>query len=330
MNIRNIIPTRVYVQLQSLKAKYNIRHYFGLLGREESKYFALPDNLGQRQLETRMLFFAHQLEKGLSHSDFREKFGKRPLYMLNQLLQAYFNQGYEKSTFEISIVFSVLKAYKNKHDISGHELPAYYMAIYNTYSKEIDEADPKIAGSKLTNTIHYENTYSNVIQNRISVREFKEGNVDIDKINRALSLAMRAPSVCNRQSQQVRVITDNRLINDALRIQGGWKGYKNPPALLLVTSHLSSFLDPVERNEPYVDGGIFSMALLGALEEERLGACPLNTMFSKEQDRKIRNLLHVPNEEVMIMFIAVGNKPENVLHPLSKRRDVDSVVTYLE
>lgn len=329
--IKKYIPHGLWVKLQAAKSKHLLRKYFRRQYKAVATYFAIPGNDGERQLETQLLFYSHQIEKGLNHSNFRPGFGKRPLGMLSSILQLYSKKGYNPNSFEIKVTYSVLLAYKNKHSDNGLELPAYYSSIYKKYQHEIDRADPLFGGIETANNdSDYTKSYRNVLEHRTSIREFKDEPVDIAKVNEALSIAMSAPSVCNRQSQQVRVITNAALIHKALRIQGGWNGYKEPPALILITSHLSSFINTVERNEPYVDGGIFSMALLGALEEENLAACPLNAMFSDEQERGMRKVLSVPDEEVMVMFIALGNKPESILHPLSKRRDFSSVTKYLK
>ncbi|MCR1996020.1 nitroreductase family protein [Bifidobacterium animalis] len=329
--IKRLIPAGMKRKLQSLENEHRVRGYFKVQARDIDKYFAFPDNTGQRQIETQLLFFSHQLEKGLSHSNFRSGFGRRPLTMILDLLDTYRKKGYNPNTFELEVTYSVLKAYRERHLGNGYEMPMAFSAIYGKYNKEIDGAESDLGGAK---EIHadasYDKTYCNVIENRVSIREFGSGPVDVNLIDNALKVAVHAPSVCNRQSQNVRVVLNPEKIHQVLRIQGGWNGYKDPPALLLMTSHLSSFNNAVERNEPYVDGGIFSMALLGALEEQNLAACPLNAMFSKEQDDGVRGILAVPREEVMVMFIALGNKPEQVLHPISSRRDYRSIVQYID
>lgn len=80
-----------------------------------------------------------------------------------------------------------------------------------------------------------------------------------------------------------------------------------PPVLLLVTSDIRAFMNNGERNEPFVDGGLFSMSLLYALEAYGLAACPLNAMFNLSQDRQTRELLDIPDYEFPVMYIAVGN-----------------------
>ncbi len=329
--IKKLIPAKMMLKLQTLKNEHRVRSYFKIQSRNINRYFAFPDNTGKRQLETQLLFFSHQLEKGLSHSDFRSGFGKRPLGMIAGILNAYQEEKYDSNSFELKVTFAVLKAYRDKHVSNNLPLPSAFAAIYEKYRTQIDNAEADLGGvAETRENVEYEKTYSNVIEKRISIREFADTPVDVKSLNKALELSVHAPSVCNRQSQQVRVVTNPELIHQALRVQGGWNGYADPPALILITTHLSSFNNAVERNEPYVDGGIYSMVLLGALEDQNLAACPLNAMFSKEQDEAMRRILGVTREEALVMFIALGNKPESVLHPVSRRRDYTSIVKYLK
>lgn len=82
-----------------------------------------------------------------------------------------------------------------------------------------------------------------------------------------------------------------------------------------------------ERNERYTDGGLFSMSLLLALEEQSLAACPLNTMFSDKMDAKTRNLIGIPDSEFLVMYIAVGHFPEEISTCASRRLPAERIIT---
>jgi len=96
---------------------------------------------------------------------------------------------------------------------------------------------------------------------------------------------------------------------------------------VVVTSDISSFIAPTERRQPWIDGGLFAMSLLNALEYYGLAACPLNAMFGVGQEAKLRRLLNIPDGEVLIVFIAVGPKPATTLIPHSVRLNLDSVLS---
>ncbi|WP_176761802.1 nitroreductase family protein [Tessaracoccus oleiagri] len=165
-----------------------------------------------------------------------------------------------------------------------------------------------------------------LFEGRYSVREFADGPLSVERILPALNLSRKAPSVCNRQASRVKIVTDAVLIDKVLKIQGGMTGYATPPALLVVTTDLAAFLEPTERNQPFIDGGIYTMALLLALEHEELAACPLNAMMTGRNEDRVKSLLGIPVSERLIVFLAVGEFPRSVKVPMSFRLPVDDVV----
>lgn len=162
---------------------------------------------------------------------------------------------------------------------------------------------------------------------RRSVREFVNTPVQDDDIARAVLIAMQAPSVCNRQGPRVHQFDDPRVIKSVLAIQGGFSGYRMPPRLLLVTADLDAFLFAAERNQPFIDGGLFMMSLLLGLTHVGLGSCSLNTAMGTEKEQAIRKLIDIPEHEVFISFIAVGHYDSEVLVPRSKRTELSQVLT---
>ena len=136
--------------------------------------------------------------------------------------------------------------------------------------------------------------------------------------------------VCNRQPVRVYAITNKSIIEKALKLQGGFNGYKVPPALFLITADNEAFLSISEHNEGFVDGGLFSMALLMAMEANKIAACPLNTMFSKQIDQQTRNIIGVPENEFLIMYIAAGHFPDETHTCISKRYPVQDILTIVK
>ena len=68
------------------------------------------------------------------------------------------------------------------------------------------------------------------------------------------------------------------------------------------------------------------MSLLYSLETCGIAACPLNTMFSEEADEQTRSMLAVPDNEVFIMYIAVGHFRETSKICRSQRFGIDRVL----
>jgi nitroreductase len=114
----------------------------------------------------------------------------------------------------------------------------------------------------------------------------------------------------------------------ALACQNGNRGFTEEiDKLLVVTSDLGSFVSPGERNQCWIDGGLFAMSLVYALHSLGLGTCCLNWSVEHEADRKLRQAAGIRESEAVIMMIAVGHLPEVLNVQQSPRKLVDDVLT---
>ena len=123
---------------------------------------------------------------------------------------------------------------------------------------------------------------------RCSVRQFERGSIDRGLLERAIRLAQKAPSVCNRQSARVLIYTDPDEMRIVLKHQDGNAGFGHDvAAVMVVTSDLSCFYKDGERNQAFVDdGGMFAVSLVYALHSLGLGSCLLNWSRDPREDTR--------------------------------------------
>lgn len=309
-------PADVARDLSKADSQRFVKHYAQrMIAKNESNSRAL------------LMFHSHGLEKGLSRgSDFRPGFGEAALKPLAKVMNTWVSEKKDIQDSFYQIAASVLKYYFDRHKSIGFDT-AHIQALFSAdVIHHIEEADPSIGGAapadrqrdSLPHTLK-NRTFSDVVFSRRSVRNFTEQPLDDKKVHTAIQIALQAPSVCNRQAVRVHMFDDQSAIKAALDLQGGFRGYKMPPRLLLVTSHLPSFLFAVERNQPFIDGGLFMMLLLLGLEQVGLGSVCLNTAMSHEKETAIRKILGVPETDVFISFVAIGHFEPDVSVPRSMR-----------
>ncbi|WP_194422080.1 polysaccharide pyruvyl transferase family protein [Microbacterium abyssi] len=281
----------------------------------------------------RMIFHAHAIEKGLSRSDFRAGFGKIAVPGLAKEMNAWLAAGRGVDDPFLQSSAAVMKTYFERHDLLKADVSQFRQLFSEASQGLIDDITHQEGGvvpadqiREITSETDTDRSFIDVMYGRRSVREFTSKSVSDADIARAVQIAMQAPSVCNRQGARVHQFEDPRIIKSVLDIQGGFSGYQMPPRLLLVTADLDAFLFAPERNQPFVDGGLFMMSLLLGLTQVGLGSCSLNTAMGTEKETAIRKIIDIPDHEVFISFIAVGHYDEKVLVPRSKRTDMDHVL----
>jgi nitroreductase len=157
---------------------------------------------------------------------------------------------------------------------------------------------------------------------RHSIRQFSHRPVSPERIERAVDWAVRSPSVCNRQAWRVKWVRDLALARRIQEVAGGARGFgEEAGELLLITADLSAFYDERERNQAWIDGGLFTMSMLYALHAQGLGACCLNCCLSGDAERELRAAIPMPITEVFIARIVTGHYPEEVRVAISPRLD---------
>ena len=164
---------------------------------------------------------------------------------------------------------------------------------------------------------------------RCSVRQFADGTIDRETIETAARIAQSAPSVCNRQSARVHVITDPARRDALLRFQNGNRGFgETASALAIITCDLTHFVEPSERYQAWVDGGLFAMSFALALHGLGLGTCFLNWSSPSDNDLRFRKAMPLGEAETVITFLAIGILPEQFTVARSPRKPLDEVLVF--
>jgi Nitroreductase len=166
---------------------------------------------------------------------------------------------------------------------------------------------------------------------RYSLREFKTGSVSSDVIDRAVKLAIKTPSVCNRRPWKV-YHTDSSEVRDmVLSLQSGNRPFgKEIPNIMVVTTDLQAFFGHREHYQHWIEGGLFSMSLMYAFHSLGVAACALNWSQSPKNDRALRKLVNIDPHHTVIMMLAIGYPDKNNKVCASACPPLESVLLNLE
>lgn len=333
--IKSIVPKSAWEKTRSLKTAAKASEASRIQRQRFMHWISLDTSTDKARVETRLAFDIHRLEKGLSHVHFRCGFGKGVLSEISKrmVLLEKADENYETNPLYRQGL-SVLHEYQLRHNEANYDLASvralFPEHIWESALRYESDASSEAGFFILNSSTKIDNLSEGFVElalNRYSVREYSDKPVSQELLDKVYEVSMKTPSVCNRQATRIYQITNPEKIEAALKIQGGFNGYDMPPVLLLITSDIRAFMNYEERNEPFVDGGLFSMSLLYALEAYGLAACPLNAMFNLHQDRQTRELLNMPDYEFPVMYIAVGNFSDSVPVCRSIRRTSESIVT---
>lgn len=263
----------------------------------------------EKQLISRIIFHTHSLEKGLSNDKFAIGHGLQKTKLLSEMIEIYKRKGYNQSDLAYVNALSALKEFRERHE--NTKFADEIDESLGDLAAEVKDCHSNIGGSLVILEKDKRNNnkknFKDLAEGRYAVRSYSDKPVDKNDIKEAVGIAMKTPTVCNRQSLHVRIFDDKDVIHDLLKVQGGIDHYNAPPILLLVTADDRGYVGANERNQGFIDGGLFAMSLLYALEYKSLAACPLHAMFDEVNEKTIRGMTNIADSEKLITFMAVGH-----------------------
>lgn len=327
MKIRSYIPAFALTRLKTL--------YFAIRLAKEYIYdysFYLKYNSDSwandaTQLEGKIIATYHVLEKGFSHHNPKPLFSIAKFESLVDLINEYDRSGYER-TAQVNVAASILNGYVNHNlhtgGIKDATLEKIALISRRTPNNDICGGFEERTREEYLGQIDSE--FESFAMSRYSIRHFSESAVDIKLLEKAVKIAQKTPSVCNRQTCKAHVLTNKEDIMKHLAYHNGSRSFsKLVNKLIIVTSDVRYFEGVRERNQAFAEGGLFAMSLLYSLHHLGLGAVPLNWCYDKAHDIGMRSLKCVPDSERIIMLIAVGNIPDRFSVAKSIRRPLEDM-----
>lgn len=291
--------------------------------------FLFGENKEKRHYEADLIFYYHKIEKGLALPNPRVGFGKKNVEYLLKALERYVNKyGWDEVS---SITLNILYEYYYFNKRNDLELSDLYRKIKNLKKTVPKKNEIGVGGVTEVNKSDIDKSnidFKSFAYSRYSIRDFAPGAVSNDLIIEAVQIAQKTPSVCNRQSAKVYSFSKEEDKEVILQYQNGNAGFGHKASkILIVTVELKDFRGTIERNQSYIDGGMYSMSLIYALHSLGIGTCPLNLSITNDTEKKLKKAAKISDSEVLMMMIAVGHIPDNFKVASSPRRKANEVLT---
>ncbi|UDF14707.1 nitroreductase family protein [Antiquaquibacter oligotrophicus] len=236
-----------------------------------------------RNLESQVTRDYHRIEKGLALRDPRRPFGVAVRNRLELLLQ---NEGSESEYGKnAESALQALEEWNERGQIDASVSPKYVTLPASSISQD-----------ELTR----------FFKSRKSIRTYISTPVPEDQVRQAVELAQHTPSVCNRQPWRVHVY-HGEYAQKVLGLHNGSAAFaKNVPSVAVITVDAPLFGGSGERNQRWIDGGLFAMSFVWALHGLGISTCMLNWSRSNDDSDRLRVTAGIPESEDVITLLAFG------------------------
>lgn len=305
---KRLVPAPLFQQARNARNGAEHRRETLLDGKRYERYSAPDDGgisagLRGSHLEAHMTKDYHGVEKGLSLRDPRRPFGKAVMERLDLLIPAAEAQGVNARFLDHAhSARSALLEWNESGAIAEDLSP-----VREDAHRGIDKPEQ-------------------FFMSRRSVRDYDSRPVPSEILTEAVSLAINTPSVCNRQAWRVRFYRDDADKAAIRSFQNGNSGLGDVPVMALITVDAGLFAGVGERNQPWIEGGLFSMSLVWALHGLGVDSCMLNMCQPNRVMDALRQQMNIPEHELVIMLMAVGYGREGHRVARSPRRATDEVL----
>lgn len=279
--------------------------------------------------ESRILRQTHMIEKGLSLSHPRTGFGTAKIATLIQFLDDYIEAGHSTERIPFRNALDVLHSYVQFQSKKGYHNPYLEKKLdgyLNTLSFNFSAGINTISKSSLSEARHAE--FPEFFRSRHSIRQFSEESVTAEEVEKAIDIARRAPTACNRQATHVYYYNDPEKNRELGKLIAGNTGFDSEVKnYLVVTADVSSFYDTFERNQMYVEGGIFTMALIESLHYFGIASCVLQNGEYHRRNREFKRVCqNISESERIVLFIAIGHYKNEFQYAVSNRKNVKDIL----
>lgn len=313
-------PTRLRLAARALKRVPSVALQFYLDFRRYVAHSNTLDHPDQGRRAALITATYHNIEKGLSLPSPRPGFGGAQIEKLLNLLDAY--------PYPDDDIFraarDTLGSYVDFNKAQDFEAYPHRERLHRFLTETAYDPGDKVGGVRPVTreaVIGAASISPDFFMERHSVRQYSDKPVDMALIDRAVAIAQKTPVVCNRQSGHVHIVADPEMVQDVLKFQGGARGFaEHVDKVIVITTHLANFWASGERNQCWVDGGLFAMSLIYGLHAQGLGTCALNWSRSVQDTNTLRRMIGLGDDEVVIMLLSVGHLPDEFVVPVSNRK----------
>ncbi len=271
-----------------------------------------------------LIQLSHRLEKGLLNSDPKPLWGWDKAYRIVELLKGQVD---EFSLLTANAVLSAFLDAKSKSEFN-EDIEKYESFITQTHYKTVvcEQHGGVRTVFKPVFTTNEQDVINRLFNSRYSCRSFDNRHVADEVVERAVQMAMRCPSACNRQPFRVYVIEPNKLAKQIGRDKLQYSGDR----VLIITGDIRAFSSS-EMLDWIVSPSIFVGYLTLAFHSLGVGSCVVRKDLVKPSayNEAIRTLTEMDESEQIILELFIGYYKSEVQVPVSNRRNASQIIKFI-
>ena len=162
------------------------------------------------------------------------------------------------------------------------------------------------------------------MKSRHSMRTYSSDPISNEEILKAIELAKRAPSACNRQPWHIYYSFNNEKI-DVIRNAVPPQTFLHDTPYFCVIAVDKSLFGAAEINQWFINGGIFTSFFILALHHLGIGSVVLQYTMFNDTEARLRKALEIKDKDEIIAVIGYGKYPDKAKCICAQRRPNEEI-----
>ena len=284
-------------------------------------------NPTKSKIEYNMILEVHKLEKGMACINPRP-FGVNKVKELMRLIIEYEKISNEKS-YSYNLANSALLNYTKFYEEHGWKNTDEYKIISRFISKKRDFDYIEVGSFDLKKKAIIKDAsidYDKFLSSRRSIRNFSSTKLKKEDIEKAVKMAIKTPTACNRQMCKIYYINNDEKKDVVTKYAQGVGLFDLTNVnYFIITFDISANYFIGERNQGWFNSGLFSMNFANALHSLGIGSCFIQFGNSFEEEEKLKKILNIPESERIAVILTAGYYDEISKIPYSTRKDLKEI-----
>ncbi len=297
----------------------------------------------EAHFKSRLLVDVHSIEKGIGLKNAKPGHSGEVVNTILDKLFVYIAKGYDINDFSFRETVRVIVAYiefQKTFDISEFKLFPQIERKYNKLIERLGTSYIENIQNTLSAGAYYLDrtvleagknfNFEEFIQSRHSIRSFSDIPISNEDIRKAVFMANRCPSACNRQPNKVYFTSTKEKVNVVDKLITGSNGFKGEtPNYIVITTDRAAFAKE-EQFQWYINGGIYLSYLSLALHSLGIGHCIMQWKAFYKTEDELKTIFSISKHEAIIAIIGCGYYSSEVKCIYAQRKDEGDTLRIVE
>ena len=293
-----------------------------------NEYLLKSNKFDENRIAAEIVRNVHSIAKGLCIKNSRAGFGVKKINEMFSLTEKYMQITDDKTI--LYFVLDAVKEYLNCQKSVGFD--SQDIKEISEKNRQLEEklgSHDEICGGTIElcrdQVVFDETEIERLFETRHSIREFSGEPVPEELLLKAIKLAQRAPSACNRQAVRIYSISSVDYIKTVGNLDGIGGFAEDVDKFVLITGVRSAYRAG-EKNQFAVSASMYAAYLTLSLNLYGIGACAIQrSLFPDKAFVKFRETYEIPEDEQLVVMLGVGMLKDKVKVPVSKRYPTEKI-----